>query len=320
MSELYEQYKDRLRRGHVAVLRGRLDVAVVAYDEAARIAPDRALPHAKLGTVLHAMGRPDEALAAFAAALARAATDETALRGRAALFADLGRRTEAADDLVVLAGALDADGRLADAADAARAALELAESRSRRRLAERLADRLRGAGGDAAAIAAIESALGVLGAPDVLGAPGRQAATLTGGAAVAPAGDQAASAAVEPEAPTPDVGLLAAEADAAIAEADGPLARVRLIELTRAYRASGRSDAAFDAIIQLLALVPADPELHLLLAEMQFDRGWSAVAVEKLRLLARLADLSGDAQAAERARRLAVARAAEDARFGATAG
>ena len=36
MSEaLYEQYKDALRRGHVAALRGQLDAAAAAYREAA---------------------------------------------------------------------------------------------------------------------------------------------------------------------------------------------------------------------------------------------------------------------------------------------
>ena len=33
---LYERYKDALRRGHVAALRGRLDEALAAYREAAR--------------------------------------------------------------------------------------------------------------------------------------------------------------------------------------------------------------------------------------------------------------------------------------------
>ncbi len=41
---LYEGYKEALRRGHVAAVRGRLDVALAAYREASRIAPDRALP------------------------------------------------------------------------------------------------------------------------------------------------------------------------------------------------------------------------------------------------------------------------------------
>ena len=73
MSEvLYEQYKDALRRGHVAALRGRLDAAAAAYHEAARIAPDRALPYVGLGGVLTRLGKSDEALVAYAAALERA--------------------------------------------------------------------------------------------------------------------------------------------------------------------------------------------------------------------------------------------------------
>ena len=39
-SSLYERYKDALRRGHVAALRGRNEAAVDAYGEAAEIAPD----------------------------------------------------------------------------------------------------------------------------------------------------------------------------------------------------------------------------------------------------------------------------------------
>ena len=70
---LYERYKDVLRRGHVAALRGRLDAAVLAYTEAAELAPDRPLPHASLGGVLLRLERPTEALAAYEAALARAA-------------------------------------------------------------------------------------------------------------------------------------------------------------------------------------------------------------------------------------------------------
>ena len=41
---LYERYKEALRRGHVAALRGRDAAALEAYSEAARLAPDRALP------------------------------------------------------------------------------------------------------------------------------------------------------------------------------------------------------------------------------------------------------------------------------------
>ena len=93
MSEvLYEQYKDALRRGHMAALRGRLDVAAAAYREASRIAPDRALPYVGLGGVLSRLGKAEDALTAYSSALDRAPTDEGAMHGRADVLAALGRR------------------------------------------------------------------------------------------------------------------------------------------------------------------------------------------------------------------------------------
>ena len=75
---LYERYKDALRRGHVAVQRGRLDEALDAYGEAARVAPERALPLVGIGQVLLRLGKPNEANTTFARALERAPTDEAA--------------------------------------------------------------------------------------------------------------------------------------------------------------------------------------------------------------------------------------------------
>ena len=40
----YDQYREALRLGHLATQRGRYDAAAAAYREAARLAPDRALP------------------------------------------------------------------------------------------------------------------------------------------------------------------------------------------------------------------------------------------------------------------------------------
>ena len=91
MSEaVYERYKDALRRGHVASLRGRDDEAIDAYREAAAIAPERAVPHSSLGSVLLRVGRAQEALAAYQAALERAADDETASEGRRHALVALG--------------------------------------------------------------------------------------------------------------------------------------------------------------------------------------------------------------------------------------
>ena len=160
---LYERYKDALRRGHVAALRSRNEAAVDAYGEAALIAPDRALPHASIGGILVKMGRLDEAAAAYERALALAPRDESALRGLADLHVRAGHRTAAAAILDRLADSLEGAGRLADATDAARRALELAESRARRTQVEGFATRLRAtSSGDEAAQRALDLALRLL--------------------------------------------------------------------------------------------------------------------------------------------------------------
>ena len=63
------------------------------------------------------------------------------------------------------------------------------------------------------------------------------------------------------------------------------------------HRGAGRIDAALDACLQLLAIAPGDPRVHLAIANLQLDRGWRSVATEKIELLLRLTSLSGDAQA-----------------------
>ena len=65
----FERYKDALRRGHAASLRGEFDTAMTAYKEAAAIAPDRAMPQASLAGILARTGRITEALAAYEEAL-----------------------------------------------------------------------------------------------------------------------------------------------------------------------------------------------------------------------------------------------------------
>ena len=56
----------------------------------------------------------------------------------------------------------------------------------------------------------------------------------------------------------------------------------------------GRWIPALDACYRALALAPADPELHLLLAEIYEARGWAELGSDKLLLLVRLADVTGD--------------------------
>ena len=154
MTDAFERYKDALRRGHV----GRACAAASTRpspptSEAGAIAPDRAMPQSSLGGVLARMGRTAQALAAYDAALRRAPDDEAALRGRAELLAMAGRRAEAADTLDRLGGrAATRPAVSATRADAGALALELAESRSRRRGRRRSwSGRLREAGDTAAA-------------------------------------------------------------------------------------------------------------------------------------------------------------------------
>lgn len=313
MSEaLYEQYKEALRRGHVAALRGRLDAAAAAYREAARIAPDRALPYVGLGGVLARLGRSNEALAAYTAALDRAPADEGGMEGRADVLAAVGRRSEAADMLDRLAAMLEREGRPADACDVARRALELAESRGRRRQVERLVARLRETTGDASATEALERALSVL---DTV--PGVTPRPTTGAAATdrdAPSDDVEVAATAPP---APDPALLTLAVEESLEAGDLDEARRRALAAAVGHRAVGQFHAAMDACYQALAILPSDPDIHLLLAELYLDRGWRGPAADKLVLLGRLALLTGDGATRARLCYLAAARFPDDARLAA---
>jgi tetratricopeptide (TPR) repeat protein len=296
MSEsLYEGYKDALRRGHVAAERGRLDLAVAAYREASRLAPDRALPHIALGGVLARLGRVDDALAAFRNALDRAPDDESALRGRADLLVAEHRPAEAAASLDRLAEVLERAGRLADACDVGRRALELAESRGRRRLVQSLVGRLRQAPEDPAAAQAIEHALGILEVDP--GAP--------------------------PEPPDP-VPIVAPDPvrhrvafEAAIDSGDLDQARKEAVAGAFAHRAAGQFNASIDACYEALAAAPADPAIHFALTQLYLDRGWRAMAADKLVLIGRLAEMTGDQATLARLCDLAARRFPDDARLAA---
>lgn len=135
---LFEQYKEALRKGHLAARAGKIDAALAAYGEAARLAPDRAAPHTSRATALHRAGRSAEAQAWFERALAIAPDDEATLRARAVVFEEIGRSASAAADLERLAEALERAGRRADALALARRAVVLTATPARRRLVARL--------------------------------------------------------------------------------------------------------------------------------------------------------------------------------------
>ncbi len=305
----FEQYKDALRRGHVAALQGRLLQARDAYLEASELAPDRALPFVSLGVVWQRLGRPRDAEAAFGMALQRAPADEGALRGRADLRERLGRRREAADDWGRLADALQAAGRTTDALDAARRALELAESRARRTAVERLVAAVRANAADAAAGEALERAMQLLD-PVVVGPTGSMSAA----AAALPAADGGshedgadrgsaesevpAEPAADPAARTAALVDRFAAADAALRAGTTAEAREALLALAADARAAGLHDVALDACLQLLVMDPSDAAVQIEIAQNQFERGWDELARTKARLLSRLAQLEDDPAAA----------------------
>lgn len=347
-ASLYEPYKDALRRGHVAALRGRLEPAIDAYVEAASIAPDRALPHAAIGGIFVRMGKMPEALAAYDRALELGPRDETSLRGRAEALRSLRRPVEAAATLDKLADVLDGAGRLPDACDAARRALELAESKERRRYVTSLAARLREAPGDEAAERALAQVLRFLEPPVVpdsaadephLPADDQASPDVVEALEVAPESEVVLEAASDPnlvaaprgETETPleavpepgpvpahrmqDPILLGAAGEDALLAGDHVAARTSLLAAAYAYRRTGRPLAAIDACFVALEVAPADVDLHLMLAEIYLESGWRTPAVDKLVLLSKLAELDNDPTTRERVCRIARERLADEPRL-----
>ena len=296
---IYERYKEALRRGHVAAERGRFDAALVAYANAAGLAPDRALPHLSMAATLRRLGRNEEALAAYGVAIERAPRDTAALNARAETLLELGRPADAADALDRLAEVQEAGGQVPDACDTTRRALELAESRTRRRTIERLVRTLRDGPQDEAVIGALERAVGVL----RLATP-------------------AAPAAAEPETPlrepaADDAALVLAQAEDSLGMGDDVTTRDLFVRAAIAQRTAGHTDAAIDACYLALAVAPGDPELHVVMAELYLDRGWQAAAAEKLLLLGRLVELTGDLAGRDRLCRVVARSFADDPRLAA---
>jgi tetratricopeptide (TPR) repeat protein len=157
--DLYERYKEALRIGHVAVLRGALEEALGAYRNAASIAPSRALPHTSLGGVLLRLARMEEALVEYAAAVARSPHDEGALLGQAEALTMAGQRVDAASALDHVAEIQEASGRMPEAADTLRRALELHETPERSRHQRGLLREIRLSAGDQAAEQLLAKAL-----------------------------------------------------------------------------------------------------------------------------------------------------------------
>jgi tetratricopeptide (TPR) repeat protein len=333
MSEevLYERYKSALRNGHVAAVRGRHEAALAAYVEAATLAPDRPLPHSSMGRVLLRLDRVDEALAAFATSLRLAPRDESGLAGRADALVIAGRPAEAAGVLDLLADTQETAGRLPDACDTARQALELAESRARRRHLEALVAELqswpteRGVAGQLArALTALEAVV----APPAPTAAADRTRVVSSPGAAGPGADRDAAGAPTPEPgvepppepgvePPPDPGALSLAVDAAVATGDAGIVHAAVLDAVAKLRRGGLLDAAIDACQLGLTVAPADPDLHLALAELDLDHGWDAAAADKLVILDRYVVLTGDGPARKRLHELAAERLPDDPRLSA---
>ena len=281
---IYERYKEALKQGHVAVLRGRLEEAIEHYRAAAGIATDRPLPHSSLGGVLLRLGRLDEALGAYTEALARAPTDEGALAGRSDALLAAGRRTEAAEVLETLADVQLDGGRQSDA------------------LATRdLARTLRSAeGAEPAAEMEVESAAPA--AADADGDSDRDAGAPVLEAAPEsehePAAEPPPYAEAEPEQPVqpepePDPEAELSAAQLAAERGDPDEAVRRYVAAADGYAALGAVNAALDACQQALSVAPGAAEIHLAMARLYFARGWHERGMEKVALLDRLLTLDG---------------------------
>lgn len=274
---LFEQYKDALRRGHVALLGDDLEQALAAYREAAALVPDRPLPHASIGTVLARLGRREEALQAYDRSLAIAPGDDATLQARDALLDDLrsAEPTPSAPpqpDGPVATEAAMPDGEPTPPDAAPEPEPGVAAERS----------------------AAPEPAV----APEPDAEPGPQADAADAAPGVEwPAIDLPSPPPPPLVGPPPDPANLQAEADAFVDAGDPKAARDPLLLAMAVHRDAGRVDAALDACLQLLSIAPGDPRVHLAIANLQLDRGWRPVATEKIELLLRLTSLSGDAQA-----------------------
>jgi tetratricopeptide (TPR) repeat protein len=313
MSEdaLFERYKGALRIGHIAAVRGRHEAAVAAYADAALLAPDRPLPHASMGRALLQLGRTDEALAAFAEALRLAPRDETSLAGRAEALTASGRLAEAAGVLDLLAETQAAGGRLPDACDTTRRALELAESRARRRHLVALVAELKTwpeerGGQEELALAErmLEAPVAELSA-DALGSGARSIP--------APPIDDPP----EPEPPPLDPGALSIDVEAAVETGNPAIVHQVILDAVRALREAGLLDAALDACQLGLTVAPSDPDLHLALAELDLDLGWTTAASDKLVILDRYVELTDNGPARDRLRELVAARMPDDPRLSA---
>ena len=308
---LFDRYREVLRAGHVAVLRGRLEDAAASYREAALLAADRAVPRTALGSVQLRLGQPEQALATFDEALALAPADDAALLGRAQALVVLERPDDAATTFDTLADARRAAGKHADAGDALRRALEIQPTAARRHRYQELADELRQAVGAAEAERALARALRYLETEAAQGEPPPAESVPS----PEPAAPEPAVAPAEPPDPARQGEALLLASEEAAARGDAPGAVTAAISAARAFRDANHPVAALDACTRGLGSGPDDVSLHLLIAELALERGAVGPAADTYRNLLRLAEIDGDPATRERVAAAARVAFPDDPRF-----
>jgi tetratricopeptide (TPR) repeat protein len=254
----YNQYRDALRAGHLAVMGGAFDRAIRAYGEAARTQPGRAAPHVALGKAYLATGHPDDALRSFEAAVGRSPDDVVALNGAARALVELDRQGDAADLLDRIAAIHHEHGRQGEAIASLERAVEIANSPWRRLMLEQL-------GGQQADATGRELPW----LPD-MPVPGEMPVART-------AADDVARPIAD------DLRDVAEAVEAARRRDDVPGLVAGAVALARAGRLRAGAVACQDALL----IAPADPDVHRALAEIYRRRGWDGASRRKLRIVDR---------------------------------
>jgi tetratricopeptide (TPR) repeat protein len=262
-TDRYEHYRDALRSGHLASLRGAHDQAIRAYREAARAQPERTAPHIALGKAQLAAGRPAEALASFGAAVSRAPRETAALDGAARALLELEQADDAAWILDGLAASYVEQDRPVDALETVERATDIAGSPWRRQMLEQLHGEQPQPGMDLAWHAGIPENP----RPRTLGRP-----------------------------VSDDMRGIAERVEVASASNDV----AGLVAGARALAKADRFRAAVDACLDALTVAPADPDVHRTLAAVYRRQGRARAARTKLKIVGRYQDVADDADQLER--------------------
>jgi hypothetical protein len=207
-------------------------------------------------------------------------------------------RSGAAEDFERLAFVLDVASRGPDAIEAAQKAVALESTPARTALVARLADAASRTAGQGARREGTSDVGGELArvVPPTAAETARAMQT-SDPAQTWPLVDQPTPHPAPMEGPPPDPDALLNEAAELLEAGNVEGAAEKMLTAVRVHRAAGRLDAALDICLQLLSIVPGDPHVHLAIANLQLDHGWTTLAKEKIELLVRLTALTGDTQA-----------------------